>query len=262
MSENASQFFRYGLSLPGTDVGSLQEINSIPEVFELIELSGELIRDISILREKNALFTEFSSINFRNLLPENLTCQLTTAPAAIIAEYKKQLRELLGFAHECNAQTVSIDPDWTNLVAEKSRRQIFDDVLRSTAGDREYNAVCLALAVRIPHTGVQSLPESVDLLHKLANYRVKLVLDINPHELLGREIDWLEELKIFRFSASHVRFCYPSELGNKLLYKHIEQVIKALKSWKREVPIYIAPSGKANFDELADLVKTINSESF
>ena len=115
--------------------------------------------------------------------------------------------------------------------------------------------------MRVPHLGALQLSESVQLLHKLPNYHVKLVLDINPHELLKSQIDWQEELKLFRFSTAYVRFCYPSELGNKLLYKHIEPIVQVLRSWKQDIPIYIAPSGRANLYELSEMVRELTNES-
>lgn len=257
----STQLLPIGLSLPFTEASALQELRDIPECFELLELTGELVLQAKQLQSENEILREFDFFNFRDLLPAGLTGQLTTAGASIVNEYKKQMRELFARAHECRAEVVSIDPDWEALVKEPERLKIFDDVLRSTAGDRRYYNMDLAIAVRIPHLGVLKLAESVQLLHKLPSYRIKLVLDINPHELLKSPTDWQEELKIFRFSAACIRFCYPSELGNKLLYKHIEPIVEVLKSWKQPIPIYIAPSGRENLHELSEMIREITNES-
>lgn len=261
MNEDAAQFLRFGISLPCTARESLQEIAEIPECFEKLELSGELIHDTANLRRESPLLSEFEEINFRNILPETLTGQLTQADGTIINEYKKQLRELFMRAHECGSSYVSIDPDWEALFSSEHRRRILDDVLRSTAGDREYYNITLAITVRIARDGVLAPEKSLEFLRSINNYRVKLVLDINPHELRKSQTDWQKVLKMFRFDTAAVRFCYPSELGNKLLYTHIEPFVEALKKWQQETVIYIAPSGRADFNELAETVKAINSES-
>ena len=261
MSGNGEQFFTAGLSLPCTTAEALQNIHEIPECFEKLELSGELIHDAANLRRENPLLSEFEEINFRNILPENLTAQLTLSDGMIVNEYKKQLRELFMRAHECGSSYVSIDPEWEALFSSESRRRILNDVLISTAGDREYYNMTLAITVRFVRERVLDPAKSLEFLHSINNYRVKLVLDINPHDLRKSETDWQKVLKMFRFDTAAVRFCYPSELGNKLLYPHIEPFIEALKLWKQETLIYIAPSGRADFNELAETVKAINSES-
>lgn len=255
------QYLKIGLSLPGATAEDLQIFHDIPECFEILELPGELVNDAHKLIQENNLLQEFEVLNFRNLLPANLTTQLTTADTAIVQEYKKQLRELFARAHHCHAEHISIDPDWEALYQDEQRMKILDDVLRSTAGDRKYYDLTLALTVRFPGSGQVQLPESVKLLRQLANYRVKLALDINPHELLNSSVDWAALLRHFRFDTVCIRFCYLSELGNKLLYKHIEPVIKAVSSWQQEVNIYIAPSGRADLNELAETVKAITNES-
>ena len=99
------------------------------------------------------------------------------------------------------------------------------------------------------------------MLNKLCCHRVKLALDIHPHELLAAPVEWEKLLANFRFNTSCVRFCYPSELGNKLLYQHIEPVVKVLKKFQQNIYVYIAPSGKADFNELADLINFIGQEN-
>ena len=261
MSEAAASLFRLGISLPCIEAAALHDIEDIPECFEVLELSGEMLSYTLNQRSEDLLLAEFEEINFRNILPANLTDQLTSADDNIVNEYKKQLRELMAQAHECGSEYVSIDPDWETLFDSAERRKVLDDVLRSTAGDRANNKLVLALAVRIPGAGVQDPVKSLDFLRSVCNYNVKLVLNINVHELLKSDIDWQEVLKSFRFDTAAVRFCYPSELGNKLLYKHIEPFIEALKKWKQETIIYIAPSGRADFTEIAGMLQAISPEN-
>ena len=258
---SSEQLLKIGLSLPFREYTQLQEVRDIPECFEFLELTGELISHIVQLRSENELLQEFEAINFRDLLPPSLTAQLPAAGKSIVYEYKKTLRELFAQAYNCHAQTVSLDPDWEALANNPDARKIFNDVLCSTAGDREYYNLILSLSVRIPHTGSRKIAEFVHLLHQLSSHRVQAVLDINPHEMLNSPIDWQQELQMFRFCTSHVRFCYPSELGNKLLYKHIEPVITALKKYQRKITVYIAPSGRADLGELAAMVNEITGES-
>ena len=93
MSGTAEQFFTVGLSLPCTTAEALQNIHEIPECFEKLELSGELIHDAANLRWENPLWSEFEEINFHNILPENLTAQLTQSDGMIVNEYKKHARQ-------------------------------------------------------------------------------------------------------------------------------------------------------------------------
>ena len=256
----SQHFLKIGLSLPQKERSQLLDIRTIPECFELLELPGELAAEAPLLRSEQPLFDEFEFFNFRNLIDSSLTCQLTRENQVIVQEYKKQLRELFAVARQSKAETVSIDPDWETLLQDAERMRIFDDVLRSTAGDREFYQLTVTLAVRMPGSNRTEIVKSLDLLHKLANYRVKLSLDIHPHELLNCPIDWESLLNHFRFDASDIRFCYASELGNKLLYKHIEPIINGVKKWQYPLNIYLAPSGRADLNELAEMIKSVNQE--
>ena len=253
--------FRIGLSLPAAHADEIKNLQYLPEAFELLELPGETVAEAAIMRSSSKLLEEFDFFNFRDLLPASLTCLLSAENPAIIQEYKKQLRELMSHAHACNAECVTIDPDWEMLIQDESRLKVFDDILRSTAGDREYYRLTLAIAVRMPGSGAIPITESIRLLHKLANYRVKLALDINPHELINSNVNWPEIMQKFCFDTACIRLCYASELGNKLLYRHIEPIVEALKSFRQEIDLYIAPSGRADLDELAIMTKNINLES-
>lgn len=248
-----------GLSLAGCD-RCLKDIDYIPECFEYAELSGEMLADIIELRKSHPLWSEFEFFNFRNLISSSLTCQLTSENKVIVQEYKKQLRTLFAMAHDCKAQYASIDPDWENLCNDADRMKIFADVLSSTAGDRDYYNIDLLISVRLPGSGAVTATESLQLLHKLPSHRVKLALDINPHELINSNIDWEKLLKKFRFDVPLIRFCYASELGNKLLYIHIAPVVEVLKKFQQEFFVYLAPSGKADWDELAETAKAINAK--
>ena len=88
----------------------------------------------------------------------------------------------------------------------------------------------------------------------------KLALDINPHELINSNIEWEKLLRKFRFDAPVIRFCYASELGNKLLYQHIAPIIEVLKKLKQECFIYLAPSGKADLEELSQCANDIDQK--
>ena len=250
---------KIGLSLPFTG-SSLKDVDYIPDCFEYTELTGEALADIKEICKTHPVWSEFESCNFRNIISSALTCQLTSENKVIVQEYKKQLRELFSQAMECKAAFVSIDPDWETLCNDPDRMKIFADVLSSTAGDRNFYNIDLLISVRLPGSGALAATESLQMLHQLPSHRVKLALDINPHELINSNIDWGKLLKKFRFDAPVIRFCYASELGNKLLYNHIAPVIDELKKLKQEFFIYLAPSGKANLDELAQTAQAINPE--
>lgn len=251
---------KIGISLPVADCSELKNIEYIPECFEYVELSGETIADAAKLHKDHPVLSEFEFFNFRNIISSSLTCQLTGDNQVIIQEYKKQLRTLFALASGCKAQYVSIDPDWETLYNNQERMQIFADVLNSTAGDRDFYNINLLISVRLPGSGAVPAAESLQLLHKLPPHRVKLALDIHPHELINSNIEWEKLLRKFRFDAPVLRFCYASELGNKLLYVHIAPVIEALKKLRQEVFIYLAPSGKAALEELVQTAQAINAK--
>ena len=256
----SGDLLKIGISLPVTDSAELKNIEYIPECFEYIELSGETVNDAGKLHKSHPLFSEFSFLNFRNIISSSLTCQLTSDNKVIVQEYKKQLRALFAMASECKAQYVSIDPDWENLYCSKERMQIFNDILASTAGDRDFYNINLLISIRLPGSGALAAAESLQMLHKLPPHRIKLALDIHPHELINSNIEWEKLLRKFRFDAKVIRFCYASDLGNKLLYNHIAPVIEELKKLKQEYYIYIAPSGNADWEELAETAKAINAK--
>lgn len=250
-----------GLSLSCTEISQLSSYTALPECVEWLEISGELAAEAAALRSELSWMQEFDLVNFRNLLSSTLSSMLTPENQVIVPDYKKQLRELMQCARECGAREVGIDPDWEALYLDPLRRKIFDDVLRSTAGDREYFDMTLSLTVRIPGSGQTAVGNSLKLLHKLSNYRVNLALDIYPHELLNSQVDWPEILKGFRFDVSCIRFCYVSDLGNRLLYRHIEPVIKTVKAWQRPLNIAIAPSAQVDTDGLEELINAIHGEA-
>ena len=253
-------YLKIGLSFQAADSGELKNMDYIPECFEYAEFSGEVLADMAELRKTHSLWSEFEFFNFRNIISSNLTCQLTTASKVIVQEYKKELRNLFAKAGECKAQYASIDPDWENLYQNPERMKIFTDILNSTAGDREYYNIALLINVRLPGSGAVAAAESLQMLHKLPSHRVKLALDIHPHELISSNIDWRKLLRKFRFDVPVIRFCYASELGNKLLYNHIAPVIEELKQLRQEYYIYFAPGGSADWDELAETAKAINEK--
>ena len=256
----SQSLLKTGLSLPFTE-SELKNIEYIPECFEYVELSGEALADMVELRKTHPLWSEFEFCNFRNIISSNLTCQLTSENKVIVQEYKKQLRELFSQAMKCKAGFVSIDPDWETLCSDSDRMKIFADVLSSTAGDRNFYNIELLISVRLPGSGAVPATESLQMLRKLPSHRVKLALDINPHELINSNIEWGKLLRKFRFDAPVIRFCYASELGNKLLYSHIGAVIEELKKLNQEFFIYLAPSGKADLEELAETAQAINGKS-
>ena len=258
MNLPAEKQFKIGLSLPYTAASELETFTDLPEIFDLLELRGELAADASLLKKNHPLIQEFTRLDFRDLMPAVLTGALAGQHRSIVQEYKKKLREMFALAANCNAAFVSIDPDWESLCADPEKLAVFNDVLQSTAGDREYFDLTLLIAVRVPGSGNMNINKSLELLHKISSYRVKLALDINPHELLKSQLDWQSVLAPFRFEVPVVRFCYHSELGNKLLYQHIERVIAAMRSWKQPTIIYLAPGGRADWEELAAMAENIN----
>ena len=257
----SDSLIKCGISLPFTDIADFRTLDDLPEAFELVELRGDMAKSASVLQKEHPVLQEFDFFNFRDLIDSSLTCQLTHENRAIVQEYKKELRELFSYAHNCGAETVGIDPDWEQLSADKNKLELFNDILRATAGDRENYRIDLAIAVRLPGSGGIPVKEAAQLLNKLSSHRVKLALDIHPHELLTTPIEWERLLTNFRFNTSCVRFCYASDLGNKLLYQHIEPIVRVLKKFRQSVYVYIAPSGKADFNELADLINFIGQEN-
>lgn len=251
---------KFALSLPGTEKVQLDDIDNIPEIFEKLELTGDLINEAAAIQREHRSISEFTSLNFRNLIPAPLTRQLNQENGAIVQSYKQQLRELMQKAADCGAEYISLDPDWETLFTDTGKRAVFDDILRSTAGDREYSQLSVAIAVRLPGSGQINAAESVNLLHKLANHKVQLALDINPHELLNADINWQDFLRHFRFDTVCVRLCYESDLGNKLMKNHIIDIIRALQIWQRKITVCLAPSGAADITGLAQLAESIKTE--
>lgn len=259
MNQDDLRQFKIGLSLPFATAAELENIADLPDNFEYLELSGELAAEAAWLQKNHPVVQEFTRLDFRNIMPAALSGVLTDQSPVIVHEYKKKLREMFALAAQCGASYVSIDPDWESVFEHEERVEVLNDLLRSTAGDREYYNLTLLIAVRVPGSGALHIQESLKLLNKLSSYRVKLVLDINPHELLKSQIQWQTLLAPFRFEVESVRFCYNSELGNKLLYAHIAAMVEAMQRWHRSIHIYIAPSGRADYTELSGMATQINS---
>jgi len=253
------RFLKFGLSLT-PEAGGVAALPELPECFELLELPGTVLDDPGALCDYLGR-EQFAGCDFRNLIPAKITREVTDQNPAIAAEYKEQLRRLMALAHEFGAAAVGLDPDWEMLCDYPAQLAVFNDILRSTAGDRAGTRLDFQLAVRIPGAGSHSAAEALPWLNRLVNDRVQLALDINPHELLSREIDWASTLAPFRFEVDTVRLCYESELGNRLLYQHVAGLLAALRGWRREVAVYLAPSGRADYAELAELARRAAQES-
>ncbi len=252
------QPFNFGFSMPpGHEPENWPEL---PECFEVLELPGGAL-DLPLETVQAYLDAqEFERVNFRDLAPGNLSAQVTLESGVIVQEYKTQLRRLSELAHRFHAATAGLNPDWETIVRDPDRVRVLNDIFQSTAGDREYYHLEFNLAVRMPGAGTVAPVQSLNLLNRLSGYRVKLALDINPHEMLAAPPDWHKVLTPFRFEVSTVRLCYESELGNQLLYKHIAPILQALCSWRREINLYFAPSGRADLHGLADVVQQANRE--
>ncbi|MBE6366523.1 MAG: hypothetical protein E7052_01265 [Lentisphaerae bacterium] len=260
-SFSGNNYLKCGLSLNAVDREQLAAYSNLPDCVEFLELSGELVLDAAELRNELPWLQELEILHFRNLISASLSSMLTPENQVIVPDYKRQLRELFACANRCGAAWVGVDPDWEVLYHDPQRREIFNDVLRSTAGDREYYDLKMTLPVRIPGSGQTAISNSLKLLYKLNNYRVDLALDIHPHELLNSQVDWEKLLHSFRFDTACIRFCYESDLGNKLLFRHIEPVIKTVKQWKRPLCIAIAPGRQLDHAGLSELIKAVNGES-
>ncbi|MPN00656.1 hypothetical protein SDC9_147852 [bioreactor metagenome] len=253
------RLLKFGLSLT-PEAGGVAALPALPECFELLELPGMVLDEPGVLSDYLGR-EQFAGCDFRNLIPAKITREVTDQNPAIAAEYKEQLRRLMALAHEFGASGVGLDPDWEMLCDYPAQHAVFNDILCSTAGDRAGLRMDFQLTVRIPGTGSRPAGAALQWLNRLVNDRVKLALEINPHELLNREIDWSSTLTPFRFEVDTVRLCYESELGNRLLYQHVAGLLEALRGWRREVAVYLAPSGRADYDELAELAHRAMQES-
>ena len=251
--------FRFGLSLnPGA--GGAAALPELPEIFEMLELPGSVLETPEALH-RYLKREEFTHCDFRDLIPARLSREVTGESRAIVTEYKEQLRKLLLLARDFGAQGVGIDPDWEVLSTDHAATAVWNDILRATAGDRALAGVTLRIPIRIPGASGRAAAEMLPWLHRLANYRLAPVPDINPHELLNRKIDWDAVLEPFRFEVDTVRFCYESELGNRLLYSHVAAILQCLRRWRRELAIYLAPTGPADLKVLAELIREAEKEA-
>lgn len=250
---------QFGLSLPLGSQG-VAALPQLPDVFEILELPGNALDEPAAL--KSYLKREdFPACDFRDLIAARLSREITGESRAIVTEYKDQLRRMLKQAGEFGAQAVGLDPDWEKLCADPAATAVWNDILRATAGDRMAAGIRLRIPVRVPGTAGRAAREAADWLLRLAGSQLSLVLDVNPHELLRQQTDWFDMLAPFRFAVDAVRFCYESELGNQLLYVHIQPFLAALRRWRREIIVYLAPSGRADLEALAEVVQAAEKES-
>ena len=250
---------KFGLSLP-LGSGGVAALPALPDAFEVLELPGGALDETAALKEFLRR-EDFACCDFRDLIAARLSREITGESRAIVTEYKEQLRRMLKEAASFGAQCAGIDPDWERLSADPAATAVWNDILRATAGDRMASGIRLRIPVRIPGTAGVAVRKAAEWLLRLAGSQLSLALDVNPHELLHQKIDWDEALTPFRFEADVVRLCYESELGNQLLYVHVQTLLAALRRWRREVTIYFAPSGRADLEALAEVVRAAEKES-
>ena len=250
---------KFGLSLPLGN-GGVAALPALPDAFELLELPGSALDEPTALKEFLRR-EDFADCDFRDLIAAPLSREITGESRAIVTEYKEQLRRMLKEAAGFGAQYAGIDPDWERLCADPAATAVLNDILRATAGDRMASGIRLRIPVRIPGTAGRAAQEAAAWLLRLAGSQLSLALDVNPHELLHQKIDWDTLLAPFRFEVDVVRLCYESELGNQLLYVHVQTLLAALRRWRREIAIYFAPSGRADLEALAEVVRAAEKES-
>lgn len=212
-------------------------IPALSEVFNAVELPGILLSlDLALNKLPG-------NILFNGLLPVELTREIASQNNRIKQNFLERTAALLDTASQLGSNTVVVDFGLENCFADEARSDDTAVLIRQLSADLIRNNISMLLPVRVPFypEANGSSEDYLNFLNKIMCPNIGFALNVYPHELAGRDIDFDEMLHWLRFNTRLVRFIYEPETGNRLVRKLLQPWFEIGTKYQWNCPYLVVP---------------------
>ena len=229
---------KFGFSFSG--VKNLTELppGIVADNLKYIEINGE---------EMLNFYETFKNFRRRTFAVRDIINPITTrsvweATAAIKADFYNHFNTLSGRSLRQGCRFITLDLDLTvNYAPENDQRE---RLLRSFKGlyrGLMENNLILLMPLRFPAADSRDTwGITRRFLFDSLNDRVKIVLDVHPHEI-SDPVKVREILQKIKMQLRMIRLVYEPETGNRIIKPHIEMCLNHSIVYPSAVPFLFAP---------------------
>lgn len=171
----------------------------------------------------------FKKIHFSELMPNGVSRAIVAQGEKIKAGFKDEMQRLIRIAAGLNAETISMDFGIENAVTDDNYRRELIRLLRAIEPDLYRHEIELLLPVRIPLLPGMATEDYLSIKRELMCPDIHFLVDIHPHELVGKSVNLHELFRWLKFNIKTVRFFYEPETGNRLVEKLLTPWLDCLK---------------------------------
>ena len=184
----------------------------------------------------------FKRIHFSELMPNGVSRAIVAQGEKIKAGFKDEMQRLIRIAAGLNAETISMDFGIENAVTDDNYRRELIRLLRAIEPDLYRHEIELLLPVRIPLLPGMSTEDYLSIKRELMCPDIHFLVDIHPHELVGKSVNLHELFRWLKFNIKTVRFFYEPETGNRLVEKLLTPWLDCLKKNFFEGCVLLCPA--------------------
>lgn len=184
----------------------------------------------------------FKKIHFSELMPNGVSRAIVAQGEKIKAGFKDEMQRLIRIAAGLNAETISMDFGIENAVTDDNYRRELIRLLRAIEPDLYRHEIELLLPVRIPLLPGMSTEDYLSIKRELMCPDIHFLVDIHPHELVGKSVNLHELFRWLKFNIKTVRFFYEPETGNRLVEKLLTPWLDCLKKNFFEGCVLLCPA--------------------
>ena len=194
------------------------------------------------MRPKGMDLLNFKKIHFSELMPNGVSRAIVAQGEKIKAGFKEEMQRLIKTAAGLNAETISMDFGVENAVTDENYRRELIRLLRAIEPDLYRHEIELLLPVRIPLLPGMTTEDYLSLKRELMCPDIHFLVDIHPHELVGKSVNLHELFHWLKFNIKTVRFFYEPETGNRLVEKLLTPWLDCLKKNFFEGCVLLCPA--------------------
>lgn len=256
---------KFGISFlycpPGTALHNFRY-----DLFPGTELPESMMRPE--MRPNGMDMLSFKKIHFSELMPDEVSRAIVVQSEKIKLGFKAEMHRLIKTAASLNAKTISMEFGIENAMkADDNYRGELIRLLRAIEPDLYRHKVKLLLPVRIPLLPGLTTEDYLSFKRELMCPDIHFLIDIHPHELVGKIVNLHELFQWLKFNIQSVRFFYEPETGNRLVEKLLTPWLDCLKKNFFDGCVLLCPaSSKIDVFEteiayLEKLVMELNKDS-
>jgi hypothetical protein len=198
------------------------------DLFPGAELPGSMMRQE--MRPKAMNMLNFKKIHFSDLMPNGVSRAIVSQSEKIKTGFKEEMQRLIKIAAGLNAETISMDFGIENAIGGDNYRRELIRLLRAIEPDLYRHEIKLLLPVRIPLLPEMATDDYLSLKRELMCPDIHFLVDVHPHELVGKSVSLHELFHWLKFNIQTVRFFYEPETGNRLVEKLLTPWLDCLKN--------------------------------